>query len=256
MRIWGEKMVIAIRIIYSLIFPPAIFVILVFALSIYLYAKASTRRLSYILFLVSILFYLSSCSFIGEKMISQVENKYPFPNSISGDCIIMLGQGAQGDVITVDGKGELTSETAVNVITTLKLYNLLKLPIIISGGAPEGVHGAGNESQISKRDLIAMQVPEDKIIIDDKSRTTQENAKNSAVILNRMGFKHPILVTSSTHMSRSVELFKKEGVEVLALPTQYEAPKKVKHDIFDFIPSVYGVSLVRTGLKEMIGMFQ
>jgi uncharacterized SAM-binding protein YcdF (DUF218 family) len=249
-------MVLAIKIIYSLIFPPAIFVIIVFALSIYFYSKASTRRLSYLLFFVSILFYLSSCSFIGEKMVSQVENKYPFPSSISGDCIVMLGQGARGDVITVDGKGELTSETAVNVITALKLYNTLKLPIILSGGTPEGVKGAGNESQIAKRDLIAMQVPADKIIMDDKSRTTQENAKNSAVILNKMGFKHPILVTSSNHMSRSVELFKKEGIDVLALPTLYETPKKISYDVFDFIPSAYGVSLVRNGLKEIIGKFQ
>jgi uncharacterized SAM-binding protein YcdF (DUF218 family) len=189
-------------------------------------------------------------------MVSQVENKYPFPSSISGDCIVMMGQGARKDVITVDGQGELTSETAVNVITALKLYNKLKLPIILTGGAPEGEQGAGNESQISKRDLIAMQVPEDKIIMDDKSRTTQENAKNSAVILKKMGYKHPILVTSSNHMARSVELFKKEGIEVLALPTQYEAPKKIKHDIFDYIPSVYGGSLVRNGLKEIIGKFQ
>jgi uncharacterized SAM-binding protein YcdF (DUF218 family) len=249
-------MVLAIKIIYSLIFPPAIFVILVFALSIYFYLKASTRRISYILFFVSILFYLSSCSFVGDKMVSQVENKYPFPVSIKGDCIVMLGQGARGEVITVDGKGELTSETAVNVITALKLYNTLKLPIILSGGTPVGVQGAGNESQIAKRDLIAMQVPEDKIMMDDKSRTTQENAKNSAVIFHKMGFKHPILVTSSTHMARSVELFKKEGIEVLALPTQYETPKKIKYDVFDFIPSAYGVSLVRDGLKEIIGKFQ
>jgi uncharacterized SAM-binding protein YcdF (DUF218 family) len=249
-------MVMVIKIIYSLVFPPAIFVILVFALSIYFYLKPSTRRLSYFLLLASIMFYLSTCSFVGDKMVSDVENQYPFPSSISGDSIVMLGQGARGDVITVDGKGELTSETAVNVITALKLYNTLKLPIILSGGAPEGVQGAGNESQLSKRALIAMQVPEDKIIMDDKSRTTQENAKNSAVILEKMGFKHPILVTSSTHMSRSVELFKKEGIEVLALPTQYEAPKKAQHDIFDYIPSVNGVSLVRIGLKEIIGKFQ
>jgi uncharacterized SAM-binding protein YcdF (DUF218 family) len=249
-------MVLVIKILYSLIFPPAIFVIIVFALSFYFYTKKTTRRLSYILFLISILFYLSSCSFIGEKMVSQVANQYPFPDHISGDSIVMLGQGARGDIITVDGNGELTSDTAINVITALKLYNELKLPIILSGGTPEGVKGAGNESQISRRALIAMQVPADKIIMDDKSRTTQENAKNSAAILNNRGLKHPILVTSSTHMSRSVELFKKEGIDVLALPTQYETPKKVKNDVFDFIPSAYGISMVRNGLKEIIGKFQ
>jgi hypothetical protein len=57
-------------------------------------------------------------------------------------------------------------------------------------------------------------------------------------------------------MSRSVELFKKEVIEVLPLPTLYEAPTKVEHDIFDFIPSVNGVSMVRSGLKEIVGKFQ
>jgi uncharacterized SAM-binding protein YcdF (DUF218 family) len=247
---------VLLRIIYSLIFPPAILVILVFALSIYFYAKASTRKLSYFLFLVTILFYLSTCSFIGKAMVGQLENQYAFPSAPSGDCIVMLGQGAYGDVITLDGKGELTSDTAVNVITVLKLYNALKLPIVLSGGKPEGVKGAGNESQLSKRALIAMQVPEAQIIMDDQSRTTQENAKNSAIIIRKMGFNHPILVTTSTHMSRSVELFKKEGIEVLPLPTLYEAPTKAEHDVFDFIPSVNGVSLVRIGLKEIVGKFQ
>lgn len=249
-------MVILIKIMYSLVFPPGIFVILVFGLAIYLYFKGSSRKLAYFLFLVAIVFYLSSCTFIGEKMVGQVENQYSFPSSISGDCIVMLGQGAAADIITVDGKGELTSETAINVITALKLYNKLKVPILLSGGAPEGVKGAGNESQIAKRDLIAMQVPEAMIIMDDKSRTTQENAKNSAVLIQRNGFKRPILVTSTTHMARSVELFKKEGINVLALPTLYKAPQKLEHDIFDYIPSVGGVSLVRNGLKEILGRFQ
>jgi uncharacterized SAM-binding protein YcdF (DUF218 family) len=253
---WGERMAVLIKIIYSLVFPPGIFVILVFGLAIYFYVKASSRKLAYILFLVSILFYLSSCTFIGEKMVGQVENQYTFPSTISGDCIVMLGQGAVADVITVDGKGELTSETSINVITALKLYNMLKIPILLSGGSPDGVKGAGNESQIAKRDLLAMQVPEAMIIMDDKSRTTQENAINSAVLIQKNGFKQPILVTSTTHMARSVELFKKEGVEVLALPTLYKAPQKIEHDIFDYIPSVSGVSLVHNGLKEILGKFQ
>jgi uncharacterized SAM-binding protein YcdF (DUF218 family) len=249
-------MVVLIKIIYSLVFPPGIFVLLVLGLAIYLYIKGSSRKLAYFLFLVAIVFYLSCCTFIGEKMVGQIENEYSFPTTIAGDSIVMLGQGAASDIITVDGKGELTSETAINVITALKLYNLLKVPILLSGGSPEGAKGAGNESQIAKRALLAMQVPDAMIIMDDKSRTTQENAKNSAVLIEKNGFKQPILVTSATHMARSVELFKKEGVHVLALPTFYRAPQKLEHDIFDYIPSVGGVSLVRNGLKEILGKFQ
>lgn len=244
-----------IRIIYSFLLPPGIFVVLLLGISIFLFRK-DYRKFSYVVLLCTILFYLSTCSFVGSIIHKQNQSGYPFPAELSGDCIVMLGEGAGSEVMTVNGKGAITGQTALNVIETMKLYNRLQLPIILSGGNGLGKAAAGNEARLSKRELLAMHVPEEAIIVEDRSRTTQENAMFSAKILKEKGLSHPILLTSASHMARSVELFKQQGFEVTPLPVWAVPTQERKYTLFDFLPSANGVVQVNGTLKEVLGKLQ
>ncbi|AJY73993.1 YdcF family protein [Paenibacillus beijingensis] len=244
-----------IRIIYSFLLPPGIIIVLLFASSIFLFMK-NYRKSSYALLICTILFYLSCLTYVGSIIHKQNQSQYPFPSEISGDSILVLGEGANANVMTVDGKGSLSGQTALNVIEVVKLYNKLHVPIILSGGNGLGNANAGNEARLSKRELLAMQVPEDQIIVEDRSRTTQENARYAAQILKQKNLAHPILVTSASHMARSVELFKKEGIEVTPLPVQAIQVEKRKYNLFDFLPSVNGLLQVNGTLREYLGKLQ
>lgn len=167
----------------------------------------------------------------------------------------MLGEGAMANYVSVDGKGQLSTQTSMNAIAVVKLYNRLKLPIILSGGEGLGVKDAGNEAQLAKRDLIEMGIPEEVITIEDKSQTTQENARLSSTILRKTGYNHPILVTSASHLARSVNLFEKEGIAVIPMPSQY-TEETDERSFFDFLPSTKGLTLVNQSLKEFLGRLQ
>jgi uncharacterized SAM-binding protein YcdF (DUF218 family) len=83
--------------------------------------------------------------------------------------------------------------------------------IIFSGAAAEG---DVSNAKAMKRIAILKGVPEENILIEEKSKTTLENAQMSAVVITENGFKSIILVTSPYHQRRTYELFKKNLPDV------------------------------------------
>lgn len=77
--------------------------------------------------------------------------------------------------------------------------------IIFSGAAAEGeVSNASAMKNIATR----KGVPAKDILIEEDSRTTEENAKDVAGIVKDEGFKSVILVTSPYHQRRAYEAFR------------------------------------------------
>lgn len=86
--------------------------------------------------------------------------------------------------------------------------------LIFSGAAEEGdVSNAAAMKNIA----ISHGVPAGAILIEEKSKTTAENAKFTAEIIKEKGYKNMILVTAPYHQRRTYNLFKKElpDVEIL-----------------------------------------
>jgi uncharacterized SAM-binding protein YcdF (DUF218 family) len=243
-----------IKIFYLFLIPPGTYILVLLLVTSYLIWKKK-RNLSILFSLLTCLFYLSTCTFVGYSLINQIEDQNVFPVQIAGDSIIVLGEGISPGP-TVDGQGELSGDLALNVIAALKLYNRLHVPIIISGGFANSDHAAQSEANLSKRDLLQMNVPSDMIIVEDQSRTTLENAQFTSKILKQHRLTSPILVTSAPHMPRSVALFRQEGVEALPLPTRYTPPQNITYNLYDFLPSSGGVFMVQQGLKEWLGKLQ
>jgi uncharacterized SAM-binding protein YcdF (DUF218 family) len=61
---------------------------------------------------------------------------------------------------------------------------------------------------------MEMGIPGKDIIEECGSKDTSENARYTKQIIEKRGFKSPILVTSAYHMKRAVFLFEKQGTEI------------------------------------------
>jgi uncharacterized SAM-binding protein YcdF (DUF218 family) len=83
--------------------------------------------------------------------------------------------------------------------------------IIFSGAAAEG---DVSNAKAMKRIAVSKGVPDEDILIEEKSKTTLDNAQMSAVLITELGFKSIILVTSPYHQRRTYELFKKSLPDV------------------------------------------
>lgn len=239
-----------IKFIYHFFLPPGIFIFLLLLLSLWLYKR--DQKAALLLAVISFCLYFFSTPYTGNLLISTLESRYYPPSVIKGDVIIMLGGGATLDTPDLDGKGHLLGSAANRLLTTARLYRKTGLPIILSGG--QVYPDSGNEALIAKRQLIGLGVPENKIIVEDTSRNTTENARKTKIILNKHQFTNPILITSAFHMERAIRNFRAAGISVIPYPTDYTTSTKQNLYPNNFVPSHVGLN--RTGLaaKEYLGL--
>lgn len=79
------------------------------------------------------------------------------------------------------------------------------------------------EAWFLKDELIRNGIPAEKIIVEDKSRNTKENAVFSRVKVDSMRLKGPFfLSTSDMHMRRCQLEFSKAGMNIVPYPCNYE----------------------------------
>ena len=120
-----------------------------------------------------------------------------------GDILILLGS----DGPTEDVMGQSTYWRCFYGVLAWRDGGFKS--VVVSGG-----HGVAE----SMRDfLVAAGVPADKILLENRSETTRENAILTAAALRGMEGRK-ILVTADFHAYRSVRAFRRAGVEVTASP--------------------------------------
>ena len=126
----------------------------------------------------------------------------------------------------------------------LRLYNMNRdLKIITSGW--EGSREIP-EAILNKKFLVELGIPKEKILTQSEPRDTKEEAIYTKKIVANNKF---ILVTAATHMDRAIKLFRKEGLNPIAAPTNFLLREKS----YKSIPK--GVNLLKTeiSLHEYIG---
>jgi uncharacterized SAM-binding protein YcdF (DUF218 family) len=102
------------------------------------------------------------------------------------------------------------------LIQTVELYKAGKIKkILLSGGSGRLLQQQVRESQTLKDVLVRMAVPEEDIILENESRTTNENIKfTSELLKSNPELKNILLITSGFHMRRSLACCKKYGLTV------------------------------------------
>jgi uncharacterized SAM-binding protein YcdF (DUF218 family) len=80
------------------------------------------------------------------------------------------------------------------------------------------------ESAAVRSDLIARGVPGDRVVIEDRSRNTRENATESARVIAARGWRSILLVTSAAHVERAAGCFHRIGLRPDVLPVTDTAP--------------------------------
>ena len=94
--------------------------------------------------------------------------------------------------------------------------------------------------------------PED-IIVEDRSRTTFENARECAEILRGRGLAQPLLVTDATHLWRSDLCFRKQGFETIPCGCYYRATS-LHPRVIDFVPDLTTLEAIDQIAHEWFGL--
>lgn len=87
------------------------------------------------------------------------------------------------------------------------------------GLAPRVLVSGSDQAADLAQGFGASGVPGRALLIEDLSRNTHENARNSAALLKAAGLDHVLLVTSAIHMRRAAGAFRHEGIAVSPVPS-------------------------------------
>lgn len=136
--------------------------------------------------------------------------------AVSADALIVLGYRCDHDQIH-----PLLKERLDTVLALMEQYEYRR--IIVSGGA---VASKLTEAEIMKRYLMDHGVPEEKIILEDRSRNTVHNAVNSFLLMQEHGLTSCLLVSNSFHIRRMQFIMKQ-----LQIPAAYYANRRLSNII-------------------------
>jgi uncharacterized SAM-binding protein YcdF (DUF218 family) len=103
----------------------------------------------------------------------------------------------------------ISGDRGPRVIAAVDLWKRGYAPTIVFSGAaldPESVSSA----ELMKRQAVAAGVPEDRILVEPRAVTTEENAARVADLMSARGFGSAILVTSPYHQRRAALHFARE----------------------------------------------
>lgn len=124
------------------------------------------------------------------------------------------------------------------------------LPLLVSGGAPEG--------DIAEASLMAAVLREDFGItprwLEARSLDTADNARYTATLLKPHKIQRIALVTHAAHMRRAVAEFQLQGFEVFPAPTGFLSDSRLGEDFSDFMPGATASYSGWYALHEWVGM--
>ncbi|AEQ53853.1 YdcF family protein [Pelagibacterium halotolerans] len=166
---------------------------------------------------------LAAWSPVGPFALGVLENRFPkaaLPEDVAG--IIVLG-GAVDTHISYDRDALVLNEAGERIVEARILAaRYPEADIFLSGG---GGHifddGTLTESELARRALVDAGVAGERITMEELSRNTCENARETASVLGKQAEGTWILVTSASHMPRAVACFRTTDLAVLPYPVDY-----------------------------------
>ncbi|MGB6128277.1 MAG: YdcF family protein, partial [Psychrilyobacter sp.] len=194
---------------------------------------------------------------IKDMIVKPLENSYPPITKAQlekVDCYVVLGGGIYDNSpkSLSSTTGSPSKSALFRVIEGVRLYKNSPKSIIVTGGTV--YDGDKSEGSVYKELMIDLGVPSSDIIIEGKSRTTEENAELTKVIMDKNEYKKAALITSATHMKRSKYIFEKCGAEVIPAPTGYVSRYKKSYGMESYFPNAGNFVDIRSAIWEYIGL--
>jgi uncharacterized SAM-binding protein YcdF (DUF218 family) len=167
---------------------------------------------------------LAICGFspLGNALMLPLEQRFPAWDPAHGapDGTVVLG-GAF-DTIVAPARGEISlNEAAERMTSAVELARKYpKAKIVFSGGSGQILYQGSTEAELAERLFANLGVP-GRLIVEDRSRDTDENAKFSKPIADPKPGERWLLVTSAHHMPRAIGAFRRAGFAVEAYPVDW-----------------------------------
>ena len=198
--------------------------------------------------------WLWSLPVVTEAAVSRLEGRYPpvpLAQLPKASAMVVLGGGVVGTRWLAEiGQPADLGDSADRVWHGARLFHAGKAPTVILVGAQYFGQGM-TEAQAMELFLLDLGVPGSTIVLEQRSRTTRENATHTAQLLAQLGKKDILLVTSASHMERAKRHFEAQGLDVIPAATDYKSARLASS--YCCLPNAGALSGSGSVFKELLG---
>lgn len=165
-------------------------------------------------------------------------------------AIVVLGAGRysnapeyEGDTVSTGGLERLRYAA--------RLHKRTGLPLLLSGGDP--FHTGRSEAALLQQ-ALAEDFHINAVWLEERSRTTAENALFTQALLKPLGIRHVVLVTHAWHMPRAARAFRHVGLRVTPAPTRFSSiSSRETAGLLGWLPRASALETSNRALHELLG---
>lgn len=222
------------------------------------------RLVKSVMILVLVILFLGGNRYISSILARSLEWRFPAPDlSFAPDAIVILGGGTEPAIsprqsVEVNAAGDRVFYGAILA------RQFPKASVIVSGGDIDFLDiAASTPAQDMVSLLELMGISQVRIILQENSQNTFEDAQLTCKLIDENRFSRVLLVTSAMHMPRSMMMFEKAGCTVFPAPTDYTITEaawqhlwhpNVEEFFINLIPAYTNLSTLTKSLKEYFGI--
>jgi uncharacterized SAM-binding protein YcdF (DUF218 family) len=162
--------------------------------------------------------------------------------------VVVLGGGHISDP-KLPATGQIGATTLARLVEGIRIYH--QLPdgkLLLSGGA---VYDPTSNAEIMAKVALVLGVPKEALILESDSKDTKDQAR---IIHQLLGDDEFILVTSASHMPRSIALFRKMGMKPVPAPADHLVRKYQEISPAVFFPRAAELKKMERAFHEYLGL--
>jgi uncharacterized SAM-binding protein YcdF (DUF218 family) len=191
---------------------------------------------------------------IAYLSLGTLEWRYPPVEGMpdGAEAIVVLG-GGMNPPDTVRPRAEMNADTLARCLHAVAVYRGGRpCPVVVCGGRIAPGASTPPLAHLMRDFLSDLGFDDEAIIVEDRSRTTHENAVECSKLLRERGIGEVVLVTDAVHMFRALHSFRKHGI--LAVPSAcHHGATEFEWSVWGFLPSVGAVQGHQRAFHEWLG---
>lgn len=190
---------------------------------------------------------------LSDSALKKLENTYP-PLDIEAareagiQWVVVLAGGHSSDA-SLPVTSQLAPETQVRLNEGIRIYRRLHgARLLVSGGR---VFDPKTSAELMAKLARELGVNPGDIVLEDTSQDTDDEARLIEPMLGKQRF---ILVTSASHMPRSMALFTARGMQPIPAPVCHYIHEDEKTSPGDFFPMLLKIHNCEIVIHETLGL--
>lgn len=241
------------KLVWFCISPDSLLLILLISATLLLFLKR--EKLAKKIYIIAATLVLLITLFpVGEWLAAPLEYRFEtnptLPTHVDGIIVLSGSEDAHRSHLWGQPEFNAGAERLTTFVTLARKYPNAKL--VHSGGSGSLILQEFKEAEVAGKLYDNLGLDTTRILFEKESRNTFENVRNSKKLVNPQDGENWVVITTATHLVRSVGIFQKQGWEVIPYPVDHKGKKGKQFRVtYDLANNLYSLKSV---LREWLGL--